>query len=232
MSVLSAAVLPSGERLTAELVTTISAMSGTGDAGKSATTDRRDRTVTAAWIGALGAVAAAVIAVLGAHWAGGGSNAVVAPSDSGSVNSTQSRPEPGPVGRTSQRQTGPRVYHEGLLTLADGRSADLDAPPSDVQWGTLSQSQAGVDLVYVSGNLNNYGNGGGMVLLDRTETRPCWQVTGYGGGPFRETDLADGARICLVTNGNRFSLITVVHQSADQSSIQLRIVTFKRDDEP
>jgi hypothetical protein len=124
------------------------------------------------------------------------------------------------------------MYHEGAFVLASGRSADLDASPSDVQWGTLRRDRAGVDLVFVGTWLNTYSDGGGVVRLSRTETRPCAQMTGYGDEAIPDTDLLDGARLCVLTNDNRFSLVTVIHLSPDRSSIQLRVATFKRDDEP
>jgi hypothetical protein len=128
-------------------------------------------------------------------------------------------PSPGPaatitVTASSNAQAQqPGILHQGRLVLADGTEADLDAPPSDPQWGEINLAPGDQYDITGYGNtalfLDNNAQG---VQLSPTTGSSCTTATGY------STDrigidtppLTIGQLICVRTTEGRFSLLQIL----------------------
>ena len=189
-------------------------------------TERSDRsqlnsTIVAAVIGAVATIAAAFLGNRGTFteiFPGSPVRIVtVSPTPRVTITVTQS---PGPV--------SPTVYHEGKLVLSDGTEADLDAPPSDLQWGELNLTPG--DQYDISGYGNTaifLENGAQGVQLSPTTGGSCATATGYAGDRIGidTPPLRIGQYICIHTSEGRLSLLKVLALPAGE--IVFNVKTFK-----
>ncbi len=121
---------------------------------------------------------------------------VTASSGSGSV--TQSQPS--------------GIYHQGRLVLVGSTSADLDAPPSDRQWGEINLEPGDQYDVDANGNTSiSLYNGAQGVQLGQTTGNSCASATGYSSDTIGDTSpLTIGQLICIRTTEGRFSLLKIL----------------------
>ena len=186
-----------------------------------------------ALIGALGTIAAAVLAALIGHSAGVvyiGSPPAAAgtstPSPQDTTNSTTgTTPRPTstsllPAGVSVRRSTG-----SVPIKLSGEYGVDLDdnvSPNWSVKFGPAGSSAGyGSDVVY-------QGAAGEGLSFDRDATvesnatgyATCAEETDYSGASIAQGDLQDdqraGRKICVRTDGNRYALLTIISVSTNQ----------------
>ena len=126
------------------------------------------------------------------------------------------------------------IYHQGSLDLAYNGCADLDAPPSDPQWGELSASSGagGADLCsqypYFSAT-----NNASLVAVSSGATTTCQNATGWiSSNSYQDLNLSVGSFMCVHTNQNRYSLLRVASVNSANNSIVFSVKTFKKPGDP
>jgi hypothetical protein len=191
----------------------------------------RDRTVHVAVIGAVATVAAALIGVLGGN--SGAFNSVLPGSPTATVTVTAPAPPPvtttvtpGPGGGTAQPAA---VFHQGTLQVARRQQADLDAPPTDPQWGVVTVPAGARRDVQYSGTNGLFFFAGALgAAVDTADDSTCQSATGYSGG-VAFADLKVGRYVCAVTSERRYSLLRVTEVSSDANTIAFDVKTFNKD---
>lgn len=172
---------------------------------------RIDSTVLASLIGAAATVIAAVAGILL------GNNGVF-------VNILPGNPtkvvtvSPSPISTPTVTITAnsnvqpPGIYNQGKLVLTSGTNADLDAPPSDPQWGEINLTPG--DSYDIQGNGNtsiSLYSGAQGVQLSQTTGNSCTSATGYSGDTIGDrSQLTIGQLICIRTTEGRFSLLKII----------------------
>jgi hypothetical protein len=123
-----------------------------------------------------------------------------------------------------------RIYHQGNLTVAFGTCVDLDAPPSDPQWGEASAAAfalGGVDLCSEYPSFVGYNNATLVTITSGTDTT-CQNATGWlATGSYQDLNLSVGSFVCVHTNQGRFSLLRVVAINGATRAITFQVKTFK-----
>jgi hypothetical protein len=166
-------------------------------------------TIVAALIGAVATVAAAVLGNVGSF----------------------TKILPGSPTRTVT--TGPLhaggIYHEGRLVLTSGSDqADLDAPPTDPQWGVLNLTPGHMYDISFPGSAELYleSNAQG-VQLNQATNNSCINATGYTTSTLgvNTPPLRVGQYICVHTPEGHFSLLKVLNLQA--SRVTFFVETFK-----
>ena len=106
------------------------------------------------------------------------------------------------------------IFHQGKLILSNSGEADLDAPPSDPQWGVLALAPG--DSYDIEGS----GNTGIFLLsnvqafqLSQATNSSCLNATGYSSGRLGidTPPLKIGQYICVHTSEGRFSLLKILN---------------------
>ena len=172
---------------------------------------RIDSTVLASLIGAAATVFAAVVGILL------GNNGVfvnILPGNPTKVVTVSPSPIPTPTVTITANSNvqPPGIYNQGKLVLASGTNADLDAPPSDPQWGEINLTPG--DSYDIQGNGNtsiSLYSGAQGVQLSQTTGSSCTSATGYSGDTIGDrSQLTIGQLICIRTTEGRFSLLKII----------------------
>lgn len=171
---------------------------------------RIDPTVLASLIGATATVIAAFVGILL------GNNGVfvnILPGNPTKVVTVSPPPTPTPTVTITANSNvqPPGIYHQGKLVLAGGTNVDLDAPPSDSQWGEISLTPG--DSYDIQGNGNtsiSLYNGAQGIQLSQTTGNSCTSATGYSDDTIgNRSPLTIGQLICIRTTEGRFSLLKI-----------------------
>ena len=129
------------------------------------------------------------------------------------------------------------VYHKGTVNLAWGRRIDLDAPPTDPQWGVLVNSGWEVDLGWGYGcdgicfgnGSSDFHNQDDRVVVDSNASKEtCTSTTGYSTGNFSIAKVKSGFTFCIVTDKGRVSIVSVVDVKGASEPIKLDITTYSK----
>jgi hypothetical protein len=107
----------------------------------------------------------------------------------------------------------PGIFHQGKLVLASSTEADLDAPPSDPQWGEINLTPGDQYDLTGSGNTGLFlDNGAQGVQLSQTTGSSCTSATGYSPDHIGSDTLplTIGQLICIRTAEGRFSLLKIL----------------------
>lgn len=166
-------------------------------------------TIVAALIGAVATVAAALLGNVGSF----------------------TKILPGSPTRTVT--TGPLqpggIYHQGRLVLnSDSGQADLDAPPTDPQWGVLNLTPGHMYDISFPGNAELYlESNAHAVQLNQATDGSCINATGYTTSVLGSNTppLRVGQYICVHTPEGHFSLLKVLNLQASQ--ITFFVKTFR-----
>lgn len=121
----------------------------------------------------------------------------------------------------------PGIYHQGTLVL-DDNNADLDAPPSDPQWGVLQLPPSGsydISVGESNTSIALFSNVQAVQLKQATNSS-CSNVTGYSTNQLGvNVPLKIGQYICVHTSDGRFSLLKILELTSNK--IVLYVKTFK-----
>lgn len=131
---------------------------------------------------------------------------------------------------TSATPAATGIYHQGTLELAFNTCADLDAPPSDSQWGELSANPdaGGGDLCSEYPSFAGV-NGATLVTVNSGTDTTCQNATGWlPPNEGKDLNLSVGSFVCVHTNQGRYSLLRVVAINSADSSIVFSVKTFKK----
>jgi hypothetical protein len=133
---------------------------------------------------------------------------------------------------STQRPPGTTVaaYHAGSATMAVGVELDLDALPTDPQWGMLSNG--GGDIRYSStycSTICREGRGPQLLIVGAGATYDtCATTTGYNGNDIPAAKVQVGLTLCVRTDGGRFSVVTVTGFISMSSPLTISITTYKK----
>lgn len=173
---------------------------------------RIDSTVLASLIGAGATLIAAFVGIIL------GNNGVFVNVLPGSPTkvvtvSPSSGPAPTATVTANANAQAPGIYHQGKLVLASSTEVDLDAPPSDLQWGEIKLQPGDQYDISGSGNSSIYLYGGAQgVQLSQTTGNSCTSATGYSTSSIgtSTSPLTIGQLICIRTSEGRFSLLKIL----------------------
>jgi hypothetical protein len=189
---------------------------------------RIDPTVLASLIGAGATVIAAFVGLLL------GNNGVfvnILPGSPTKVITVSPSPNPAStVTVTASSNTQPPgVFHQGKLVLANSTKIDLDAPPSDPQWGDINLMPG--DQYDISGYGNTaifMENNAQGVQLSQTTGSSCANATGYSADRIGidTPPLTIGQLICIRTTEGRFSLLKIL--SLPDGEIVMNVKTYTK----
>lgn len=172
-----------------------------------------------------------------------------------STTTIDSSPEPGtrssiPTTEPSEIDSGPStpaegietpapadVYRQGRLALvAERQQADLDAPPSDAQWGILQSQPDGENDIefrpYGGPSLGNSGSSSRFVELtgsEKADFETCRTAQGYSNHTLPLKNIKEGSRLCLFTSERRFAALSVTSIAQDLSRIELIVHVYKKE---
>jgi serine/threonine protein kinase len=125
------------------------------------------------------------------------------------------------------------VLHEGTATVALGASVDLDALPSDPQWGMLQPFVFGGpwDLSWRNNCngaicLENFSKG--LLVGDQATVDQCTTTTGYNGSSVPLSKVRTGLKICVFTRDGRYSLVRIAKFTSGSDPIVWEIKTLKK----
>jgi hypothetical protein len=148
-----------------------------------------------------------------------------------SLKSITATPTPAASGGASGSGGSPAIYHKGTLTLAFTACADLDAPPTDQQWGETSGANpdaGGADLCSESPSFVGT-NGATIVAVNSGTDTTCQNATGWlAPNIYQDLRLSVGSFVCVHTNQGRYSLLRVESIDSTTSSITFSVKTFKK----
>jgi hypothetical protein len=189
---------------------------------------RIDSTVLASLIGAGATVIAALVGIFLGNQ---GVFVNVLPGSPTKVVTVSPSPAPAAtvtVTASSNAQAQPPgIYHQGRLVLANSTQVDLDAPPSDPQWGEINLTPGDqYDLTGYGNTALFLDNSTQGVQLSQTTGSSCTGATGY------STDrigidtppLTIGQLICIRTTEGRFSLLKIL--SLPNTGIVMYVTTY------
>ena len=119
------------------------------------------------------------------------------------------------------------IYHQGTLTLAFNTCVDLDAPPSDPQWGVSASYYGGaVDLCSESPSFVGI-NGATLVTVKSGTDSTCQNATGWlPTGGYQNLHLSVGSFLCVHTNQDRYSLLSVKAINSTSYAMTFSVKTF------
>jgi hypothetical protein len=152
------------------------------------------------------------------------------PVPSASTGSKTGSPTTPPSAPAGGNGGAPAIYHSGQLTLAYATCADLDAPPSDRQWGEVSidASSGSIDLCSQSPGFVGVG-GATIVTVNSGTDTTCQNATGWlRQNYYQNLNLSVGSFVCVHTNQGRYSLLRVNAIYSTTSSITFSVKTFKK----
>lgn len=156
-----------------------------------------------------------------------GNGPASSPSSSGSATATAAPTVS--VGGTGVSGNGGSVaiYHQGTLTLAFNTCADLDAPPSDPQWGASASYYGGaVDLCSESPAFAGVNTATLVTVRSGTDTA-CQNATGWlPPDSYQNLHLSAGSLLCVHTNQDRHSLLRVEAINSTSYAMTFSVKTF------
>ena len=141
---------------------------------------------------------------------------------------------PAPTTSATATPAASGIYHQGRLELASGTCADLDAPPSDSQWGELSANPdaGGGDLCSQYPSFVGV-NGATLVTVNSGTDTTCQNATGWlAANYYKDLNLSVGSFVCVHTNQGRYSLLRVAAINSADNSIVFSVKTFKKPGDP
>jgi len=151
-------------------------------------------------------------------------------SSAGPTSSSSSlKPQVG-TAATAPATTTTGIYHQGTLVLAYNGCADLDALPSDLQWGELSASASagGGDICSQYPYFGGVNNAILVTVNSGTDTT-CQNATGWiAGNSYQDLNLSVGSFVCVHTNQGRYSLLRVTAINSAANSVAFYAKTFKK----
>jgi hypothetical protein len=151
-------------------------------------------------------------------------------SSSGPSSSPYSlKPGASTTATTSATPAATGIYHQGRLELAFNTCADLDAPPSDPQWGEPSANPdaGGADLCSQYPSFVGVNNAALVTVNSGTDTT-CQNATGWLANSYQDLNLSVGSFVCVHTNQGRYSLLRVAAINSADNSIVFSVKTFKK----
>jgi hypothetical protein len=188
---------------------------------------QKDNVIKAAVISGIFVVLAAIIGALVTHWFGGTTpSAPTASRGSASNNATITSPAASASAAIARTSRG--IYHQGTLKVAYSTCVDLDAPPSDPQWGVASvgSSNSGVDLCSDYPSFSGTNSATIVTVTSGTDTT-CQNATGWlPTDSYQNLPLSTGSFLCVHTNQGRFSLLRVTAIDATAGAITFQVKTF------
>ncbi|MEJ3749054.1 hypothetical protein WEI85_38040 [Actinomycetes bacterium KLBMP 9797] len=133
-----------------------------------------------------------------------------------------------------QNSAGPvETLHEGRATVPLGASIDVDALPSDPQWGMLRPRVQGGpwDLNWRNNCdgaicLENFSKG--LLVGDRASVNDCTTTTGYNSSSVPMSKIRTGLKICVFTRDGRYSLVRIAKFTSADDAIVWDIETLKK----
>jgi hypothetical protein len=181
------------------------------------------------------AIAAILAAIIGGITTavlqtGGGSGGASSPTRTPTVSSPTASATPAPTTSATATPAASGIYHQGRLELASGTCADLDAPPSDSQWGELSANPdaGGGDLCSQYPSFVGV-NGATLVTVNSGTDTTCQNATGWlAANYYKDLNLSVGSFVCVHTNQGRYSLLRVAAINSADNSIVFSVKTFKK----
>jgi hypothetical protein len=178
----------------------------------------------------LGGMAAVLGIILTIFLVTKGNGPTSIPSSSKSATATATPTASGGGSGANGNGGAPAIYHQGQLTLAYATCVDLDAPPSDRQWGEVSigASSGGFDLCSQSPEF--VGTGGATIVTVNSGTdTTCQNATGWlRQNYYQDLNLSVGSFVCVHTNQGRYSLLRVEAIDSTANAIMFRVKTFKK----
>jgi hypothetical protein len=116
------------------------------------------------------------------------------------------------------------------MELAFNTCADLDAPPSDSQWGELSANPDAGGGDFCSQYPSFVGiNKATLVTVNSGTDTTCQNATGWlPANGYKDLSLSVGGFVCVHTNQGRYSLLRVVAINSPANSIVFSVRTFKK----
>lgn len=191
--------------------------------------DENNNVIKAAVITGCFAIVATIIGALATHWFG---LATPSPNPTPTQSTTSSSTTPAAAGGGSgaNGSRGPTsIYHQGILKVANYTCVDLDAAPSDPQWGETAVGTAagGVDLCSEYPSFAGTNNATLVTVAAGTDTT-CQNATGWlPTDSYQNLQLSVGSYVCGHTNQGRFSLLRVMTIDA-ANAITFQVKTFKK----
>ncbi len=127
------------------------------------------------------------------------------------------------------------VYHSGSFKLLSRHQADLDVPPDDPQWGTLSTRPGAVNDIewrpYDDPAVGKPAQSDDH-FLQMSYTRPsekdCRTATGYTQDEISLDSVRVGAYFCWLTDENRCAVIRIDAMASDLSTATVAATVFKK----
>jgi hypothetical protein len=122
------------------------------------------------------------------------------------------------------------IYHRGTLKLAFDTCADLDAAPTDPQWGEPSANPdaGGADLCSESPSFVGV-NSATLVTVNSGTHTTCQNATGWlAPNLYQDLHLSVGSFVCVHTNQGRYSLLRVDAINSTTNAITFWVKTFKK----
>ena len=181
------------------------------------------------WV-AVGSIAGVIVAIVAVITVLNGQSSGPIPVPSASTGSKAGSPTTSPPASAGGNGGVPAIYHSGRLTLAHATCADLDAPPSDRQWGEVSidASSGGTDFCSQSPGFVGTG-GASIVTVNSGADTTCQNATGWlRQNYYQDLNLSVGSFVCVHTNQGRYSLLRVKAIDSTTSSITFSVKTFKK----
>jgi hypothetical protein len=123
----------------------------------------------------------------------------------------------------------PAIYHQGTLTLAFNTCADLDAPPTDRQWGEPSANPDAGGADFCSQSPSFVGANSATLVTSTSGTdSACQNATGWlAPNLYQDLHLGVGSFVCVHTNQDRYSLLRVEATNPTTNAITFWVKTFK-----
>lgn len=183
-----------------------------------------DSTLKGSIIAACAVIVAALIPLaVTNHWFSSGSPAPNSTMPGSTPTSTPTGGGSGAVGGSGSTS----IYHKGTVKVAYATCIDLDAPPSDPQWGENSTGSGGTDLCSEYPDLAGYNNATLVTVTSGTNTA-CQNATGWiPTNSYQNLQLSVGSFVCVHTNQGRYSLLRVTAIDTATNAITFRAKTFK-----
>ena len=196
--------------------------------------DENNNAIKAAVITGCFAIAATIIGALATHWFG---LATPSPNPPPTQSTTSSSTTPAAAGGGggANGSGGPAtIYHQGILKVANNTCVDLDAAPSDPQWGGTTGGTTvagGVDLCSEYPSSAGINNATLVTVAAGTDTT-CQNATGWlPTNSYQNLQLSVGSYVCAHTNQGRYSLLRVATIDA-ANAITFQVKTFKKPGDP
>jgi len=189
-------------------------------------------------------IAVALIGLLGVLWTHrDGTSADNPPSQSPAPSQTTVSPSASIQSPSTSRSTAigsgtgvsgnggsPAIYHQGALTLEFNTCADLDAAPTDRQWGEPSANPDAGGADFCSQSPSFVGvNSATLATVTSGTDSACPNATGWlARNLYQDLHLGVGSFVCVHTNQGRYSLLRVEAINSATNAIMFWVKTFEK----